>query len=91
MLHGIGGRTISEAKERLSQDEVLVWAAYMDKRGTLNVGRHVESGAALIAAMLSRINGGKADVSDFTPHEDSYAPAEQTDEQMLEALRSMAQ
>jgi hypothetical protein len=39
----------------------------MRKRGSLNVGRRLECGFALVTAT---IKGGKAVVSDFTPHEE---------------------
>lgn len=45
------------------------WAAYRRKRGTFNVGRRVEVAAALIAVTINRIHGGKAKLSDYTPHE----------------------
>lgn len=53
MLHGIGGRTIAEAKERLSYDEALDWFAYIRKRGSLNWGMRLEGGFALIANFIA--------------------------------------
>ena len=49
MLAGVGGRTIEEAKERLSFEETLAWAAYMRQRGSLHVGMRLEVGFELLA------------------------------------------
>jgi hypothetical protein len=69
VLCGIGGKTIAEAKRNLSFAEVMDWSAYRRKRGTLNLGRRVEVAAGLIAVTINRIHGGKAKLSDYTPHE----------------------
>lgn len=54
MLNGVGGCTIAEAKANLSYAEVLAWAAYRDKHGTLNVGRRMELSTAIIALQVNR-------------------------------------
>lgn len=74
MLHGIGGRTIAEAKEVITHDEFLLWVDYIRKRGSLNVGLRLESGFALLATMVNRALGGKAQMTDFTPHLDKQEP-----------------
>ena len=68
MLNGIGGRTVAEAKERMSYDEARAWEAYARKRGTLHVGMRLEYGFALIAMSINRALGGKATLHDFMPH-----------------------
>jgi hypothetical protein len=68
VLAGVGGRTIAEAKERLSYSEALEWSAYMQKRGSLHVGGRVEFSIALLAAMINKALGGSATVRDFIPH-----------------------
>lgn len=68
MLHGIGGRTIAEAKERMTYDEVLAWSEYIRMRGSLNIGNRLEQGFALIAMMISRACGGNSDITDYMPH-----------------------
>lgn len=68
MLHGIGGRTIAEAKERLTYREALDWIAYLRKRGTLHTGMRLEAGFALLASLIVQTNGGKARMQDFMPH-----------------------
>lgn len=73
-MHGIGGCTIAEAKERIPYDELLSWSAYIKKRGSLNIGRRLEWGFALLAMYLA---GGKKEMSDFMPHEEQkYASIE---------------
>lgn len=67
MLHGIGGRTIAEAKERMSHAEFFAWCTYIQKRGSLNLGPRLEQGFALIATVINRSNGGRAQMSDFLP------------------------
>lgn len=74
MLHGVGGRTIAEAKERLSYDEFLAWIAYVKKRGSLNVGMRIEAGAALVTYAVARTSGDKtAEIRKFMPHADEPA------------------
>lgn len=63
VLHGVGGRTIAEAKQRLSYHEALQWFAYLKKHGTPN--RHLHQGFALLAAMINNAMGGEAKVTDF--------------------------
>lgn len=53
VLHGIGGRTIAEAKERLSYAEALDWYEYIARRGSLNWGTRLEGGFALLAYFIA--------------------------------------
>jgi len=91
VLHGIGGRTISEAKERLSYIEFMGWAAYLQKRGTLHVGTKLEGGFALIAHLICTAAGikhksGRAmRMDDFMPHADTQDDAPTIDN-VLKAL-----
>lgn len=73
MLNGIGGRTVAEAKERISAQEFSQWCAYIRKRGALNIGTRVELGFALLASTVVRANGGKAKIEDFLPQRDEPA------------------
>ena len=71
-MNGIGGRTLEEAKDRLSYQEFLTWLAFRKKRGTLHQGMRMEEGFALLAAMYANAhskNGGHR-LSDFMPHGD---------------------
>src|SRR5690625_65472 len=38
VLSGVGGRTVAEAKERLSFVEFMSWQRYIRSPGTLNIG-----------------------------------------------------
>lgn len=56
---GIGGRTIAEAKSRISYPEFLQWVTYRRRRGSLNPGMRTEHGAAMVATILSNVNRQK--------------------------------
>jgi hypothetical protein len=71
VLHGIGGRTITEAKRRMSMAEALQWVEYIRKRGSLNTGNRVEAAVAVLATIVNHALGGKAEVTDFMPHWDA--------------------
>jgi hypothetical protein len=68
VLNGVGGRTVAEAKERLSYAEALAWQSYMRKRGSLHVGMRLEYGFALLAKIVNNALGGHATLRDFMPH-----------------------
>ncbi|EWS53024.1 hypothetical protein [Methylibium sp. T29] len=70
MLHGVGGRTVEEAKDRMSYQEAMAWAEYIRRRGSLNWGMRLESGFALLATQINRALGGKAEFEDFMMHKD---------------------
>ena len=74
VLCGIGGRTIEEAQNRLSIEEVGRWAAYRRKRGSLHSGMRVEHAAALVAQLIAnryRKEGAQPfTIYDFAPHLD---------------------
>lgn len=69
MLNGVGGRTIAEAKERMTYQEALAWGRYIDRYGSLHTGRRLEAGSALVALQTHRLSGGMAELLDFMPHE----------------------
>lgn len=72
VMHGIGGRTIAEARERLSYSEFLTWLKYRRKRGSLHVGMRVEHGSALLAMFYANAhskNGGHQ-LHEFAPYHD---------------------
>jgi len=70
VLHGIGGRTIAEAKRRMSVAEAMQWVEYIQKRGSLNVGLRVEAAVAVLSTQVNRALGGKSELQDFMPHWD---------------------
>lgn len=53
MLAGVGGRTIEEARRRLSWNEHQAWLQYRAKHGPLHLGKRLEDAAALIAQTVS--------------------------------------
>lgn len=63
VLHGVGGKTVEEAKQCLSYREALNWFEYIQKHGTPN--QHLHQGFAMLAAMINNAMGGKADMKDF--------------------------
>lgn len=69
MLNGVGGRTIAEAKERMTYQEALAWGRYIGRYGSLHTGRRLEAGSALVALQTHRLGGGVAELLDFMPHE----------------------
>jgi hypothetical protein len=68
VLNGIGGRTIAEAKERLTHEEYVSWCAYVMKRGPLNLGLRLEMGFAMLAHVTNGSMGGKSKLEDFLPN-----------------------
>lgn len=67
MLNGIGGRSVAEAKQRLSHAEVMAWVAYRSKHGSLSVGFRIEQAGAIVALQTNRLAGGQAELLDFMP------------------------
>lgn len=66
----MGGRTIAEAKLRMSNREAIAWGAFMQKRGPLSMQRRMNWPVGLIGMYLDRMAGGKKEMSDFMPYED---------------------
>ena len=86
VLCGIGGCTIAEAKENLSQSEVAKWAAYLRRYGSLHHGRRIEISTAHLMTQLLAVHGVKnLNARDFMPHEPA-PPKLSTDD----AMRLMA-
>lgn len=67
MLNGIGGRTIKEAKQRLSYQEFLAWAEYRRRYGCLNTGAVAASFIGRLTYMVHAGLGGKGKPSEFMP------------------------
>lgn len=49
----------------MHQDEYMSWLAYRNKRGPLNQMMRNDNGFALIAMLINRGLGGKAEITDF--------------------------
>lgn len=73
-MHGIGGRTIAEAQERVSYPEFVTWAKYRQRRGSLNSGLRIEHGMAMLASLYvnahRKEHSAPVDLFDFAPHLD---------------------
>lgn len=76
MLHGIGGRTVAEAMERLSAREAQLWSAYRRRHGSLNAMQRADHNAGLLASLYAnshRKPGSPAfQVDDFTRFHDEH-------------------
>jgi len=77
VLHGIGGRTVLETKNRLTYAEAMDWYVYLRRRGSLNLGNRLEHGFAMLATVLTRIHGGEVEMEAFMPYESALAQAEE--------------
>lgn len=68
MLCGVGGRTIAEAKRRITYDEFVTWRAYIKKHGLPALGAEAtERAFAVLTWRLDRAYGGKTEISDWLP------------------------
>jgi hypothetical protein len=67
VLNGVGGWTVAEAKERVSDYEFGQWCAYIRKRGSLDLGSRLELGVALLATVVKTSAGHRAKITDFLP------------------------
>jgi len=72
VLAGVGGRTVAEAKQRMSWNEFQVWLKYRASHGPLHTQHHLERGfglvAYLIASSIPRKPGTRAPrFEDFMP------------------------
>lgn len=83
MLNGIGGQTVEEAKANLSYVEYLDWAAYVNRRGSLNLGIRIEQGLAMVCLFLARgfkikkETGQAFELKDFMSHVGEFEIEEQ--------------
>ena len=49
----------------MSYVEFLDWVSFMRMRGSIDVGQRLDHGFAMIATLIKRATGGKAEMSDF--------------------------
>lgn len=72
-MAGIGGNSIAEVKATLTETEIMQWAEYRQRRGSLNIGRRVEQS---IGNLMAFYHNGKVeahnriDPLELMPHED---------------------
>lgn len=73
-MHGIGGRTVAEAQQRMSYAEFCRWLAYRRKRGTLHPGLRGDRHAALLASLYINARKNKSaqatSIYDLLPYEE---------------------
>ena len=72
-MAGIGGNSIAEVKATLTETEIMQWAEYRQRRGSLNVGRRVEQsiGNALAWDFNNKVEvHHRIDPLQLMPHED---------------------
>lgn len=76
-MNGVGGRTIAEARERLSFAEFKTWVAFRRKRGSLHPGMRMEHGFALLASQFHNAhrkqNTPPVKLTEFMPHMEEQA------------------
>ena len=73
VINGIGGRTIEEAKQKISHEEFKIWWAYRKKYGSLFFGRRIEQGIGYLYGLYRNgkvEEGDRVDPHIFMPHED---------------------
>lgn len=88
MVYG-GGITIAELKEKLNYSEVINWQKYVAEHGSLNIGRHVEEAAALIAFTVEKNLGGKLEYKAFKPNRLASYDDEESQETKLQTAAEM--
>lgn len=96
VLHGVGGKTIAEAKENLSYVEYAAWVSYREKHGSLHIGARVtdrlEGGFALLAYLIATAErlkhhtGRPFKMEDFMPRAAEEKSNEPTIDNVLKAL-----
>jgi len=86
VLAGVGGRTIAEAQQRLSDHEYRSWRLYREMHGSLNLGLRIEHAAAVTSLTVNRVNGGKALLADFLPDRTAVA-ANDSDDSLAQAMK----
>lgn len=90
MLNGVGGRTIAEAKENMTHKEALQWADYISKTGSLNTGRRIDRGFAMLTTWLLRVNGSKAEIEDFLPYHEKQPDKIATPDEVLNLFKAIS-
>lgn len=55
VLAGIGGRTVAEAKDRVSWDEFFAWMSYRASHGPLHLHGRLQDGFARVAHTIASV------------------------------------
>jgi hypothetical protein len=89
VLNGVGGRTIEEAKARMTYAEALDWFTYRRKHGPLDAAARNEWAMAQLcyvvsqAAGMKKHGGGGFQLTDFLPYHET---PELTTERVMKAF-----
>lgn len=65
MLAGVGGRTVAEAKQRISYPEFLDWVSFRQAHGPISQQLRQERLVAAQMLQFSKAHGGKGTFDDF--------------------------
>jgi len=85
VLHGVGGKTVAEAKRNVSYHEFLMWRAYTEKNGLPAQGSEAtERQMAMLTWQVHLSRGGKSKYEDWLPQ-----PKNVHDTQTLKIARMM--
>lgn len=85
MLHGVGGRTVAEAKARMPYEEYLLWRAFINKHGLPAQGSEAtERAFAMLTWQVHLSRGGRSKFEDWLPQ-----PKSSHDVQTLQMARMM--
>lgn len=60
--------TVAQVQKTMSSRELNLWGSYRKKYGPFNPVRKYDAGAAVIAATINNVYGGKAKPLDFMPY-----------------------
>jgi hypothetical protein len=68
VMAGVGGKTVEEAKDRLTFWEVQeFWIPYQSRHGSFNSTERMELGFAQLCRLVNHAAGGHARLEDFLP------------------------
>lgn len=84
---GVGGKTIHEARQNISINEMNFWMDYRNRFGSLNVGRRVEQAVGKLSFLFAMVNSSKNNqpkIEDFMPHESFKQEQTESDDSSLE-------
>jgi len=89
VLNGVGGRTIEEAKERISTEEFGRWCAYREMCGGLNPATVMVPYIGRLTYLLQAVHGGKGRYEEFVPQ--YHLPGATEEQANIDAAANLAQ
>ena len=85
VINGIGGRTIEEAKQKISPEEFKIWWAYHKKYGSFFFGKRVEQAVGRLHSDMVAIGIRKEqNPFHYMPHEVPPKEVEYSVDEMFE-------